>query len=260
MKKRPTVLNYAPGFIFGEQPEQPEQRNALKRLSPVIELLTAIIGFATLVIGFAEKSSLLSKLLLVVVIGAVATLPIRYIAKLVGWSRKQRRKRKFIEIQDEQLCKLFEQFRVFASDQDLRGLPSIARAISQVSQLVYSYRNDWISCFHAQLSLPPRSLDELLHRSAEFSALVNNYIQNFAVPIHNALSASPSVAEHYVKQLEEFREEFRTFLQRMEEWGKNLSATAMEINPKLNARYLPASRYERIPTFIRSTEVLVNGK
>jgi hypothetical protein len=164
----------------------------------------------------------------------LSTLFLLWIAKprlAVLFSRFQqgRRARQFISTSGGRLRELVDQFAVFASNSDNRSLVTIIRSAYAQNQgaveqlIVADHIRVWLQCYQHQISFPVTSLDQFMSQSQEFSSLVTDFNDNYALHAQKRLVAAPPMTEDFIAKLEEFREEYAAFLRDVEFWAKGFT-------------------------------------
>ncbi len=229
----------------------------------ILKFLTAVAGLLLLVVSSIGKYPWLSKPWVLSSLIGIAVLVLIWFAKprLVVWLRRiqnRRRGRQFIAQNDVKLRELMDQFAVFTSDSDSRSLINILRsAYSQNTQaaeeiVAGDYIGGWLSCYFYQLTFPAESLRQFLSHCRESSHIVQSFNTNYALRAQRQLAGKAPLSEHFVAQLEQFRDEYIAFLRAFELWAKGianyLQSSGVTDQPTL-WRLAPTASFERPKSF-----------
>jgi len=254
-----------PAFSYPPEagaPSPDEKRRV--SLDVLLQFVAAVITLVPTFLGLKNKHPLLSYL--AIVLGVVVLL---WIAKpramaLVQRVRQRFADRRFAKGQELQLRGLVERFcRRFAGSEDARSFMPIFRSAmvgkieiaNVVGRIIASdYIGSWLACFRQQLKLPAASVDVLVSRCQEFSTIVNSFNRDYVLRAQKELGMVAPLSDHYLDQLEEFREEFAAYLRDLEQWVNAFSAQAQGRTGE--SRYwgiAPTCVFERAKTFRRPT-------
>ncbi len=264
--KRTIIPDYSVNLDFLQTQDAKE---APQWLRPALEFATPLLGLVLYLLGIANQHPVLSKVLLIAIIAAVALSSAKYIVEFGKWVVRKYSERRFAAREDEQLCTLVRRFDRFTSPNDGRALVSILRSLSlsnsqikQIEQMANSYWiQAWIVSFGQQLAVPPRSSEEVLRRVREFGGLVATFNNSFVLTAQKELAPAP-IQQHCITQLEVFREEFHAFLREIEQWCESLANSARMLKGAggVDNRLSPLASFQRVPSFSHATTVLINGK
>lgn len=176
--------------------------------------------------------------------------------------------RSFVKEQYIEMQRLVQRFHPFTSGSDTRSLIRVARSLGYehstavVSVIVVSpCIAAWLSCFENQLGFPPTSLDAFLARYCEFWSLVNTFNRDCLITAQRSLTTVAPLGEGPIGELEQFREEFRTFLQAFEEWGAVVTKRAkLRKGDRACWALAPNPCFEKAKSFRREFTITVNGR
>lgn len=170
--------------------------------------------------------------------------------------RREKSDQRFITANRARLEELLEQLAVFISSGNNRSLLYILRcAHSQHMRavepiLVGGSVAAWLQCYRQQLTLPTASFHHFLSICTEFSRIVQEFNANYVLRSQRQLANMTPLAEHFIAQLEEFREEFNAFLRDVEHWAKGVSNYSQVCGvAEHSSLFAPADYFERAKSF-----------
>lgn len=151
---------------------------------------------------------------------------------------------------------LLQRFDRFTSHNDGRALIPILRSVHavQLQQTVPSdYIGDWLHCYREQLNAARKTIYPFLARCREFTNIIASFNRFYVLQAQSALAQSRQLDEHFIDQLEEFREEFSAYLRDVEQWANSVRTWA---EPRLGHlqnfwQLMPTANFERVKTFRR---------
>jgi hypothetical protein len=129
--------------------------------------------------------------------------------------REKKRDRQFVAANDIRLRESIDQFAAFTSSNGSRSLISILRAaysqnMQSVEQIIVGdCIGSWMHCYREQLTFPTQSLPQFLSQCREFGSILQAFNSNYVVRAQRHLATTIPLADHYIEQLEGFREEYR---------------------------------------------------
>jgi len=205
-----------------------------------------------------------TKIIISLVIAALIWILGPRVAALARRIRRQFADRRFVKEQELQLRDLVARFcRRFAGSEDARSFMPIFRSamVGKVETanvvgriIACDYIGNWLACFQQQLKLPAASVDVLVSRCREFTTIVNSFNRDYVLRAQKELGMVAPLGNHYLDQLEEFREEFAAFLRDLEQWVNAFSAQAQgRIGEPHYWGIAPTCVFERTKTFRRTT-------
>jgi hypothetical protein len=170
------------------------------------------------------------------------------------------RDQEFMASQGNRLHKLLGQFRVFAHNTENQSLVSILRSACVDEELVRQvygaeYMSRWFDCFYKELEFEATSPRAFLDRCAQFVALVTEFNTSHVTPTQKQIEkGSFAVPDHFVDELDQFREDFNAFQRDVEEWANELSDYASLFHGEGGSweRHTPIVHFERVKSFRRS--------
>lgn len=200
----------------------------------VLKFLTAMVAFVAAVLALTGRYQWLAKARVFESAFFVGIVMLVWLAKprvtdLLKSVLDKRRDRQFIAAEDVRLRKLAERFNQFTSRSDSRSLVGILRSALAYEDLVIrtygsGYISSWLDCYRKELDSSVKTLPAFLNRCQQFSAIVNEFNRNHVIPAQKQLEKGEAkVLEHYIDQLEGFREEFNAFLRQVEQWASDIS-------------------------------------
>jgi len=232
----------------------------------ILKFLTAALSLAVVLVGLIGKYSWLSKPWVFSALIVLGLLVLIWFAKprlIASLRRRQVRKRnqRFIAETDVRLRELLQQFGVFTSSSDNRSLISILRSahsqnMQAVEQIIVGdYIGNWLDCYREQLTFPAKSLHQFLSQCRQFGRIVQEFNRNYVQRTQRELAAKTPLVEHYVAELEEFRDEYAAFLRAVESWAKGilnyLEIGGVADHPTL-WRLAPVNSFERVKPFVNT--------
>jgi hypothetical protein len=234
-------------------------------LVEVLRFATAVLAFASVTLGVFGRFHWFSNPWVIATAGlaSLAFLLWLVVPRLKTWA-KQRNTRardlEFIASQGNRLHKLLGQFRVFAHNTENQSLISILRSACVDEELVRQvygaeYVSSWFDCFYKEQEFEATSLRAFLDRCAQFIALVTEFNTSHVIPTQKQIEkGSFAVPDHFVDELEQFREDFNAFQRDAEEWANELSDDASLFGGEDGSwqRHTPIVHFERVKSFRRS--------
>jgi phage host-nuclease inhibitor protein Gam len=127
------------------------------------------------------------------------------------------------------------------------------QAVEQI--IVGDYIGSWLDCYREQLAFPVKSLPQFLSQCRQFGSIVAEFNRNVHRAQREHATKTP-LHEHYIAQLEEFRDEYAAFLRAVESWAKGilnyLASRGATEHPTL-WRLAPVNSVERVKPFASKT-------
>lgn len=245
-------------FAFGQpkQPKGPSRDAVMNFLAAVIALLVALIPLLL-------NHALDYRIVLGVALAALLWVWRTHVIAAILWLPNRSADHRFVAVEEPRLMALLERFKVFMSNDDMRGLPNILRSMSfgnpatvNMFTTALALVADWMGCFSEQLRYPCLSPRQLLARCCEFTRIVSEFNRNGVFQVQAGVAASaPPIQEHYIDQLEQFREEFSAYLRELESWSKDVAERGkLRVRENEFFQLSPTPYFERVKAFRRSTQ------
>jgi hypothetical protein len=241
---------------------QPQKHELLVE---VLRFVTAVLAFGSVTLGVFGRFHWFANPWVLATVGAasLAFLLWLVIPRLKTWARQRNtsaRDLEFIASQCNRLHKLLGQFRMFAHNTENRSLVSILRSACLDEELVTQvygaeYVSSWFDCFYEELEFKATSLRAFLNRCVQFIALVTEFNTSHVIPTQKQIEkGSFAVPDHFVDELEQFREDFNAFQRDVEGWANELSdyASLFRAEGGWWQRDTPVVHFERVKSFRRS--------
>jgi hypothetical protein len=229
---------------------------------PQMRFVTAVLSLAVVLIGVFGHQRKEIIALLFIVPGAVFLLSVLpALARLVKRIYKRGRQKRFVVAQYPRLQRLYQRLLRYADRNDGRSLRGILYSASAYQHDVVTrvlgadYIWTWMQCYGNDLNdQQPRSLLPFMRLCNEFTAILNEYNQNYALKIQKGIEQVPLNQEYVIDQLETFREDFNQYLREVEEWATEVTASALKVEPDLhsNVQISPCTFFEKVKTFRKS--------
>jgi hypothetical protein len=230
-----------------------------------VRFVTAALAFGSVTLGIFGRFHWFANPWIVATAGAagVAFLLWLVVPRFRTWARQRNmsaRNREFIASQGKRLHKLLGQFRAFAHNAENQSLVSILRSDCVDEELVREvygaeYISSWLDCFYKELELEATSLRAFLNRCAQFISLVTEFNTRHVIPTQKQIEkGSFAVHEHFVEELEQFREDFNAFQRDVEGWANEVSDYARVCGSEGGfwQKHTPVIHFERVKSFRRS--------
>jgi hypothetical protein len=222
-------------------------------LDSILKTFAALMTLVSVLFGWTGNHPVGTKILAAV--GALVFLWIvgPYASESVGWVRQTTRDRVFRKREDTHLRQFVNRFARFISTNDNRSIVCTANSVMANNIALagklpdWDCANAWLRCFQEQLNAPVRSLVPFLQRCGEFGTIVSLFNRSYVQPVQKCL-AQATVQEHYLDQLEVFKDEFNDFLRALESW----SVVIFEfVRNREICRLSPTVHFDRVNTFRR---------
>jgi hypothetical protein len=241
--------------------EQPRKHELLVE---VLRFVTALLAFGSVTLGVFGRFHWFSNRWVIATAGAASLTFILWLveSRLKTWAKQKNthaRDLEFIASQGSRLRKLLGQFKVFAHNTENQSLVSILRSAcvdEEMLRQVYAAEcvSSWFDCFYKELEFEATSLCAFLDRCAQFIVLVTEFNTRYVIPTQKQIEkGSFAVPDHFVDELEQFREDFNAFQRDIEEWANELSDHASFFRDDGGAwqRHAPVVHLERVKSFRR---------
>lgn len=230
-------------------------------LVEVLRFATATLAFGSVTLGIFGRFHWFSNPL---VIATGATAGLAFLLWLVvprfrSWLKQRNassRDLEFVTSQGRRLHKLLEQFKAFAHSRENQSLVSILRSACMDDELVRQmygadYVSSWLDCFNKELEFEATSLRGFLNRCAQFIVLMTEFNTGHVIPSQKRFEkGSFVVPDHFVDELEQFREDFNAFQRDIEGWANELGDYArLRRGVSEWWQRAPVVRFERVKSF-----------
>jgi hypothetical protein len=234
-------------------------------LIEVLRFVTAALAFGSVTLGIFGKFHWFANPWVIATAGAasLAFLLWLVVPRFKTWAQQtntRARDLEFIASQGNRLHKLLGQFKVFAHNTEKQSLVSILRSACIDEELVRQvygaeYVSSWFDCFSKELEFETTSLRAFLNRCVQFITLVTEFNTSHVIPTEKHIEkGSFAVHEHFVEELEQFREDFNAFQRDVEGWANEVSDYARIFGGESGwwQELTPVVHFERVKSFRRS--------
>lgn len=239
-------------------------------LVEVLRFVTAGLAFGSVMLGIFGRFHWFSNPWVIATAGAAGVTFLLWlgIPRFRAWA-KQRNTRihdlEFVASQGKRLHKFLGQFKAFAHSTENESLVSILRSACVDLELVKQmygaeYVSSWFDCFHEESELEATSLRAFLNRCTQFVALMTEFNTCHVIPTQKQIEKGTfAVPDHFVDELEQFREDYNAFQRDVEEWANELRDYSRLCWGEGDwwRKHSPAVHFERVRSFRRSKPVAV---
>jgi hypothetical protein len=222
--------------LFDRGPKQITEAAEPRKHGVLVEVLrfvTATLAFGSVMLGILGKFHWFSNPWVIATGGAAGVAFLLWLVapRFRNWLKQKnvrRRDLEFMASQSRRLFKLLGQLKSFAHSTENQSLVSILRCACLDNDLlrqIYGaeYVSSWIDCFEKELEFKATSLRAFLNRCAEFIALMSEFNTSNVIPCQKRFEKGNfAVPDHFVDELEQFREDFNAFQRDIEEWANEL--------------------------------------
>lgn len=248
------------GYLPGQEPAAPAVKRRVS-LDALLKFSAALITIVPTILGWTGKHPVGSKVLVGLGIVVLAWIALPYATALGKEVSRKFGDRRFVRQESARLRDLLQQFRRFGGTEDSRALMSIIRSAASsnaeaIGRIVAcDYIGSWIHCFQQQLTSPAKSVDVLVARCHEFTAIVSRFNRDYVLRSQKELGTGEPLNDYCIDQLEEFREEFAAYLRQVEQWAKSVSEQAQSrvTDPQRYWSIAPTPSFERVKSFRRTS-------
>lgn len=234
-------------------------------LVEVLRFITAALAFGSVTLGIFGRFRWFANPWVIATAGAASVAFLLWFAvpRFRTWGKQRNTRARELESiasQGKRMHKLLGQFRVFAHNTANQSLLSILRSACVDEELVRQvygaeYVSSWFDCFYMELEFEATSLRPFLNRCAQFIVLVTEFNTSHVIPTQKQIEkGSFTVPDHFIDELEQFREDFNAFQRDVEEWANELSDYARLWGGEGGwwQRHTAAVHFERVKSFRRS--------
>jgi hypothetical protein len=209
---------------------QPRQHELLVE---VLRFVTAALAFGSVTLGIFGRFHWFSNPRVIGTAGAAGVTFLLWLAipRFRTWAKHRNarsRDLEFVASQGKRLHKLLGHFKAFAHSTENESLVSILRSAcvdeSLVRQLYGAeYVSTWFDCLYEESELEAVSLRAFLNRCTQFVALMTEFNTCHVIPTQKQIEKGTfSVPDHFIDELEQFREDYNAFQRDVEEWTNEL--------------------------------------
>lgn len=168
--------------------------------------------------------------------------------------------RRFVRRESTNLIRFREQFCKFSDENQGKSIFSIVGSILNRNSEAFNnvigpnYLRTWLPAFDRRMKTRCFNTVDFLLSCQEFTLVVDRFNSDFVMRTHTKLLQEATIADHYRRDLEEFRENFNVFLQNLASWSNSL---VTEIQKRQNTfqvhELAPVTNFTWVPSFNQST-------
>lgn len=242
-----------------EPPDHPKEHISW---NSILTFAGGLLAAAPSFIGVSKNYPVLTKALMWIGIALLVSALIPRLRRPITKLFRKSRAKRFVHDQQPRFQELLQRFGRFVSTDNSKTLVQILQSGCSYNLKVIpnipgvnntgDFIRRWWGCFRQQIEFPVTGLVSFMARCQEFTIIVDQFDREYVLRAHKDLESEPPLPEQYIRDLEQFRDDFNAYLRELEQWAMKITNESHKLASKEQLMWTSLVReFPRVSTFRR---------